>query len=116
MQWGVKTVSGFVPARGAYDPDNDSPIYEFSFTPIFTGGGHAIIGVDGEDESGSPVDVSEMIFFAADYTEGIDSGTAIVGHIDISAGENPGRRIFKFHMIVDGVVAKPPIYINIGWA
>lgn len=118
VQWFGVSVNGFTPARGAYDPGNNSPIYAFRFTPTFTGGGNADISVQGMDNSGNLVDVSEMVLYSEDYSEGFTSGTPIAGTIDISAGVNPDWRVFKFTMTVtvDGDETDYPIYLQIGWA
>jgi hypothetical protein len=117
VPWMGATVSAYRPTRGAYDPGNNSPVYPFRFRPIFTGGGQAMISVEGSADGATLVDVSEMIFFSEDYdyNAGVTSGTDITGTIDISAGDNPDWRVFKFFMTVDGVTS-PIIYMNVGWA
>jgi hypothetical protein len=106
---------GYWSARGGYDPGLTSPIFGFAFTPIFTGGGRAMITVLGVNVNNpeSPIDATEMVNFATN--QGVESGVTLDGSIDITAHNNTDNVNFKFFMTVDGVTS-PIVVLSVAWA
>jgi hypothetical protein len=115
LNWQGTPITAYMPTRGTYDPGNTSPLYNFSFTPIFTGGGNATITVQGMNGQGNIVDITEMLLAPEVAVDVFPSGFTGNGQIDISQGPDADSRIFKIFMTVDNV-RSPSIYLIIQWA
>jgi hypothetical protein len=102
---------GYQPNRGGYKPGVTSPLYFFEFTPIFTGGGNAIISVEGRDKNGNAVNADALVTF---NTNGVETENRLQGVINISANGNTGYVVFKFLITVDGQTSGPQ-YLATSW-